>query len=1167
MLKSFYTLLLIFIGIYSFAQEIDATRYAEDFDAAYTAYPNIPNGLLEGVAFAQTRIRHLAGNNAGCSGIPQVKGVMGLTENGQGYFNDNLNYISSLSGYTINDIKTKSGVNIMAYAAAYSKIMDRKSVATEDFQGHDQILKTLSEIPWSKNAASDFALSCFTYEVFQFMNNETYQLLFDLPNHEINLGAIYGAENYGILSSETVFISDDEVIDDGLRKFKKMNRSDEYGPAIWNAAPPCNYSSRAGVSISAVTVHTIQGSYAGAISWAQNCVSNVSYHYVARSSDGQITQMLLEEDKGWHVGSANPYTIGIEHEGYVDDPVWYTEAMYVGSANLVRDITESGYGINPLRTYKGPATAATLTLGACTKIKGHQHFPGASHTDPGINWDWEHYYQLINNDPETTVYTAPTGVLFDSGGAADNYDDDERFLYLIQPADAVSITLNIISFSLELDWDYLYVYDGADLDAPLIGEYTGEEIPDIITASGGSVLVEFRSDCNTNYDGWEIEWTSIVGDGEGDDLAPYTEVVLEDDWYTMDFLTGFTDLDDTGGSGVDYQFYQVIDYNGDEWRANDNRGFFSDNFDDVIHPDWTTETGTWIISDNTLQQTDEAIYNTNIHADLNQDDADNFLYHWSGRMSGIGGDKRAGLHFMCDDPTLVNRGNSYFVWFREDDDKIQFYKVVDDEFTLAEEADYSFSADTWYDFKVVYNKVSGEVYVWINNVLAITWIDDSPYTEGNSVSFRSGSSVYNVNNFKVYRNRAEEELILVGPTGDARYQNEDSYSPAAKVKSIVIDSASNVSTIAAQLADIDWTPPLSIPYLNDGEAADIATTTSNTELEANWGASSDPNSGLARYWYAIGTSAGATDVVDWTDNWYADTVLHTGLSLTLGETYYFAVMAENGAGLLSDTIYSNGQLLIEPTEEPVAEFIADHTNLCGLDSIQLENGSTDALSYEWFMPGGTPDYSTEVNPYVQFPITGIYPVTLVATGPGGEDTLVQNIFVELDDAPIALFEPSVYVVLLDDGLVTFENNSLNADGYYWNFGDGTFSADESPWHTYEAVGDFLVSLIAINGDCPNDTSDATIKVREADGISELDEFQLSLYPNPASEFIEVNTTIVSQESFAMVLYDAQGRQVLSQSNLNFATNKRVSIAHLAKGVYHVKLQVGELVFTEKLVVE
>ena len=37
---------------------------------------------------------------------------------------------------------------------------------------------------------------------------------------------------------------------------------------------------------------------------------------------------------------------------------------------------------------------------------------------------------------------------------------------------------------------------------------------------------------------------------------------------------------------------------------------------------------------------------------------------------------------MCDDPTLPNRGNSYFVWMREDDDKLQIYKVVNDVFSL-----------------------------------------------------------------------------------------------------------------------------------------------------------------------------------------------------------------------------------------------------------------------------------------------------------------------------------------------------------------------------------------------------------------------------------------------------------------------------------------------------
>src|SRR3546814_1715674 len=69
-----------------------------------------------------------------------------------------------------------------------------------------------------------------------------------------------------------------------------------------------------------VAIHTMQGSYAGSISWFQNSSSQVSAHYLIRSSDGQVTQMVREYNKAWHVRSHNPRSIGIEHEGYISNP-------------------------------------------------------------------------------------------------------------------------------------------------------------------------------------------------------------------------------------------------------------------------------------------------------------------------------------------------------------------------------------------------------------------------------------------------------------------------------------------------------------------------------------------------------------------------------------------------------------------------------------------------------------------------------------------------------------------------------------------------------------------------------------------------------------------------------------------------------------------------------
>ncbi len=156
-------------------------------------------------------------------------------------------------------------------------------------------------------------------------------------------------------------------------------------------ASSSNYTNGSRTSIKYVIIHTTEGSYSGAISWFQNSSAQVSAHYIVRSSDGQITQGVQEEDIAWHAGywTYNSEGIGIEHEGYVSDPgKWYTDAMYQNSADLTRDICDR-YGIPKDRAH----------------IIGHFEVPGCSnpggggsgcHTDPGSGWDWDRYIALVN---------------------------------------------------------------------------------------------------------------------------------------------------------------------------------------------------------------------------------------------------------------------------------------------------------------------------------------------------------------------------------------------------------------------------------------------------------------------------------------------------------------------------------------------------------------------------------------------------------------------------------------------------------------------------------------------------------------------------------------------------------------------------------------------------
>ena len=488
----------------------ESTEYKQYFNSAYENYPKIPRGVLEAVSFSYTRLQHHDYNESSpksCSGVPRTYGIMGLTENGKGYFKNNLKYVAVLSGISKQELMTDPELAIFGYAKAYSALLKKSS--DKGWVKHANVLRTLSELP-QNTIQQDFALNSQLYVMFWFLQQEEFQSRFGFPNHEIDLSALFGKENYKVLSARNVSISDEGIKSSGGSNYSKVSRHcSDYPGSIWVAADPSNFSSRAGTSISAITIHDIEGTYAGAISWFQNPISNVSAHYCLRSIDGQVTQMVCESDKAWHVGTENPYTVGLEHEGKADYEGWYTEAMYQSSASVCLN-TMNNYGIDPLRSHQGPPEYGINILGSCIKLKGHQHFSGTSHRDPGLNWDWAYFYRLLNDGttPSPISITSSSGTIHDSGGASGNYGDDERLYWLIEPPGATSVTISFTSFDLELNWDYMYLYDGNSVHDDLIGVYTGTSTPGTITAESGSVLIEFRSDCATTNPGWTASYTS-----------------------------------------------------------------------------------------------------------------------------------------------------------------------------------------------------------------------------------------------------------------------------------------------------------------------------------------------------------------------------------------------------------------------------------------------------------------------------------------------------------------------------------------------------------------------------------------------------------------------------------------------------------------------------------
>ncbi len=144
---------------------------------------------------------------------------------------------------------------------------------------------------------------------------------------------------------------------------------------------------------------------------------------------------------------------------------------------------------------------------------------------------------------------------------------------------------------------------------------------------------------------------------------------------------------------------------------------------------------------------------------------------------------------------------------------------------------------------------------------------------------------------------------------------------------------------------------------------------------------------------------------------------------------------------------------------PVASFdiISQNSGCASLDVSFQSTSTNDPDSYMWTFEGGNPSTSTDPNPTITYDSPGVFDVSLTVSNAFGEDVISMPDAVTVFDIPTTLFD------VVTDGLDNFfTNNSLNADTYLWDFGDGTTSQETNPSHTYLQEGVYLVSLSATN---------------------------------------------------------------------------------------------------------
>jgi PKD repeat protein len=249
----------------------------------------------------------------------------------------------------------------------------------------------------------------------------------------------------------------------------------------------------------------------------------------------------------------------------------------------------------------------------------------------------------------------------------------------------------------------------------------------------------------------------------------------------------------------------------------------------------------------------------------------------------------------------------------------------------------------------------------------------------------------------------------------------------------------------------------------------------------------------------------------------------------------------------------NGQLLLNlltPQVLPVASFT--YTPISGNIplTVTFTNTSTNALTYLWDFGNG--NTSTSINPVHTFNTVNTFNVTLTVTNNNGNDSVTHQVITS-NPYPTASFTYE-YINNTIPLIVEFINTSTNAFDYIWDFGDGSFSFDISPTHTYMTEGTYEIILTAINNFGTNTTQPVIIVIGNpaanfaaniTNGKQPLKINFINLSQNGITYLWDFGDGYTSNDSNPVHIYHVVGLYTVSLSVINnMGTNKLTKVNYI-----------------------
>lgn len=272
--------------------------------------------------------------------------------------------------------------------------------------------------------------------------------------------------------------------------------------------------------------------------------------------------------------------------------------------------------------------------------------------------------------------------------------------------------------------------------------------------------------------------------------------------------------------------------------------------------------------------------------------------------------------------------------------------------------------------------------------------------------------------------------------------------------------------------------------------------------------------------------------------------------------------ATYGRGLWESSIVNVGGNI------PIADFDASSTTIQESEMVSfIDESLFSPLSWLWKFEGGVPDTSIVQNPSVIYDSIGLFSVSLTVTNAQGSNLLTKGGFIKVSGKlPVAAFTA--------DSLsgeapleVQFIDESQGADHWYWDFGDGYYSEEQNPRHTFQE-GAFNIQQVAWNK-YGSDTLlvEGMIVVIPSD-IPDTWRERLVVYPNPADRLVSIKLNGIEEDVDMISLIDLSGKIILQQSVVKDPDYiYTFDVVSLPAGSYVVRIQGYHKMVVLQLIVE